>query len=217
MFLVDLLFPNRCLECNRIIPVTELVCGNCFAQINFSHHDFAQTNILKEKCKLLFPVENAFALMVFEKESVSRRIIHQLKYGSREKVGLVLAKWVIENLDFHEKRPDLLVTVPLHPKKEKERGYNQLHLFADKLSEKWKIPCDHSLIRRNFYKKAQAKKNKEERVEIENLFSLTNNISGKHILLIDDVFTTGNTMSSVAWEILKNQDNKVSILVMALD
>lgn len=217
MFLVDLLFPNRCLECNRIIPATELVCGNCFAQINFSHHDFAQTNILKEKCKLLFPVENAFALMVFEKESVSRKIIHQLKYGSREKVGLVLAKWVIENLDFHENRPDLLVTVPLHPKKEKERGYNQLHLFADKLSEKWKIPCDHSLIRRNFYKKAQAKKNKEERVEIENLFSLTNNISGKHILLIDDVFTTGNTMSSVAWEILKNHDNKVSVLVMALD
>lgn len=217
MFLLDLLFPNRCLECNRIIPAAELVCGNCFAQINFSHHYFTQSNILKEKCKLLFPVENAFALMVFEEESVSRKIIHQLKYGSREKVGGVMAKWVIENLDFHGDRPDLLVTVPLHPKKEKERGYNQLHLFGDTLSEEWEIPCDHSLIRRNFYKKAQAKKNKEERVEIENLFSLTNHISGKHILLIDDVFTTGNTMSSLAWEILKNPDNKVSVLVMALD
>lgn len=217
MFFLDLLFPNRCLECNRIIPAAELVCGNCFAQINFSHHDFTQSNILKEKCKLLFPVENAFALMVFEEESVSRKIIHQLKYGSREKVGGVMAKWVIENLDFHGDRPHLLVTVPLHPKKEKERGYNQLHLFGDTLSEEWEIPCDHSLIRRNFYKKAQAKKNKEERVEIENLFSLTNHISGKHILLIDDVFTTGNTMSSLAWEILKNPDNKVSVLVMALD
>ena len=155
--------------------------------------------------------------MMFEKESVSRKIVHQLKYGSREKVGKILAEWTSESINFQENKPDLIVSVPLHPKKLKKRGYNQLHLFAETLSKNTGIPFDHHLIRRNFYRKAQAKKDKSHRDETENLFSVTQEISDKHILLVDDVFTTGNTMSSVAWEILKAGKNQVSVLVMALD
>lgn len=196
--LLDLLFPNRCLHCNRIIGGDDLVCGLCFDQIYFTHHQFLENNLLKETCKLLFPIENAFALMQFEKESLSRKIVHQLKYSSREKVGKTLADWVTERIDFGEEKPDLLVPVPLHPKKMKERGYNQLHLFTEALAENFKIPFDHEVIKRNFYKKAQATKNKVERTKTENLFSLHKDIKNQHILLIDDVFTTGNTMSSVA-------------------
>lgn len=217
MFLADLLFPNRCLECNRIIHEDEVVCGLCFDQIHFTHHQNSKNNLLAEKCRLLFPIENAFALMQFEEESTSQKIIHQLKYGSREKIGKTLAKWTLEKLEVNQLKPDLLVTVPLHSKKLKERGYNQLHLFAAELSQTLKIPCNHTLIRRNFYKKAQAKKSREQRIFNENLFSITKKISNQHVLLIDDVFTTGNTMSAVAWEILKAGDNKVSILVMAMD
>ena len=217
MFLVDLLFPNRCLECNRIIHHDEVVCELCFNQIHFTHHHFSESNPLAEKCRLLFPLENALALMHFEDESASQKIIHQLKYGSREKIGAILAKWTAEKLDFNSLGVDLLVTVPLHPKKQKERGYNQLHLFADHLSKQLKIPCDHTLIKRNFYKKAQAKKNREQRIFNEDLFSITKQISNQHVLLVDDVFTTGNTMSAVAWQILKEGNNKVSVLVMAMD
>ncbi|QDP84426.1 ComF family protein [Chryseobacterium sp. SNU WT5] len=217
MLLLDLLFPNRCLECNRIIHHDEVVCELCFDQIHFTHHHYAENNLLTEKCRLLFPVENTFALMQFEEDSTSQKIIHQLKYGGRQKIGKIVAKWTLDNLDFNHAKPDLLVTVPLHSKKQKERGYNQLHLFADTVSEQIKIKCDHTLIKRNFYKKAQAQKNREQRVFKENLFSITKSISNQHILLIDDVFTTGNTMSAVAWQILKAGNNKVSILVMAMD
>lgn len=217
MFLVDLLFPNRCLECNRIIHHNEVVCELCFDQIHFTHHHHAESNLLLEKCRLLFPIENAFALMQFEEESTSQKIIHQLKYGSREKIGKIIANWTLEKIDFNSMEIDLLATVPLHPKKEKERGYNQLHLFADSLSKELKISCDHTLIKRNFYKKAQAKKRREQRTFNENLFSINRKISNQHILLIDDVFTTGNTMSAVAWQILKEGNNKVSVLVMAMD
>ena len=217
MFLVDLLFPNRCLECNRIIHHEEVVCVLCFDQIHFTHHHYSESNLLLEKCRLLFPVENAFALMQFEEESTSQKIIHQLKYGSREKIGKIIANWTLEKIDFSQSKFDLLVTVPLHPKKQKERGYNQLHVFADTLSTSFKIPCNHHLIKRNFYKKAQAQKRREQRTFNENLFSITKNISNQHILLIDDVFTTGNTMSAVAWQILKEGNNKVSVLVMAMD
>ena len=72
--------------------------------------------------------------MQFEEESLSRKIVHELKYKSRERVGKILAEWTSEQLNFGENKPDLLVSVPLHPKKLKERGYNQLHLFTQTLS-----------------------------------------------------------------------------------
>lgn len=215
--ILDLLFPNRCIRCNRIIDSNFLVCTLCFEQIHFTHFEFSEENNLKERCKLLFPIENAYALMQFEKENLSRKIIHELKYKSREKTGKILAGWITERLDFKNGKPDLLVSVPLHPKKEKERGYNQLHLFTKTLSENYKIPHDHDLIKRNHYSKAQALKDKKHRLESKNTFSLTKNISNQHILLIDDVFTTGNTIATIAWEILKEGNNKVSILVMAMD
>ncbi len=215
--ILDIFFPNRCIHCNRIIDSDLLVCSLCFEQIHFTHYNYFEDNFAKEKCKLLFPVENAFSLIQFEKENVSRKIIHELKYKSRENVGKILANWTTERLDFKNEKPDLLVSVPLHPKKLKERGYNQLHLFTENLSVFYNIPFDHDLIKRNHYSKAQALKDKQHRLETENIFSITKNISGKHILLIDDVFTTGNTLATIAWEILKSGNNKVSILVMAID
>lgn len=215
--LLDLLFPNRCLDCNQIISKNELVCEICFSKIKFSHQQFSDENTLKNRCKLLFPVENAFALMEFEEKGLSRKIIHQLKYHSQEKVGKILAKWTAERLQFSVEKPDILVTVPLHPKKLKKRGYNQLHLFADRLSEKWETPHHKEFLKRNTYQEAQARKDKSHRLETKYNFSVTENITGKHILLIDDVFTTGNTMSAIVWEILKNPTNKISVLVMAID
>ncbi len=216
--LLDLIFPNRCLHCNQIISKEEAVCELCFSQIKFLHHEFTSENPFKNSCKLLFPVENAFALMQFEKNGLSRKIIHQLKYRSQEKMGRILAEWTLEKIEFHqESKPEVLVTVPLHPKKLKQRGYNQLHLFAETLSKTWDIPHHKNLLTRNSYQKAQATKDKSHRAETQYSFSLTEEITGKHILLIDDVFTTGNTLSAIAWEILKNPQNKISVLVMALD
>lgn len=189
----------------------------CFEKIQFTHFDYFGENILKEICKTLFPVENAYALIQFEKESVSRKIIHELKYKNREKTGEILANWVTERIDFKNSKPDLIVSIPLHKKKLKERGYNQLHLFAETLSEFYNIPFDHKVILRSSYSKAQALKDKKHRLNTGNLFSMNKNISGKHVLLVDDVFTTGNTIATAAWEILKTGNNKVSVLVMAID
>ncbi len=217
MLFRDLFFPNRCLECNRIIAGQELICPICYGEVNFRPYGFEEKNPLLERCRLLFPCENAFGLMQFEEESLSRKIVHQLKYGNRERVGKVLAEWTADRIFFESEKPDLLVTIPLHPKKQKARGYNQLHLFANTLSEKFGIPCEHSLLKRNTHKSAQAQKDRMHRSEVDQLFSITKSISDQHVLLLDDVFTTGNTMSAAAWEILKSGNNKVSVLVMAVD
>lgn len=129
-----------------------------------------------------------------------------------------MAKWITERINFRDNKPDLLVTVPLHYKKLKQRGYNQLHLFGNELSKHYQIPVNHTLLKRTKHSRAQAKKNQTERLKTKNAYQLTENINDKHILLIDDVYTTGNTISNIAWEILNNSKNvKISILVMAMD
>lgn len=214
----DFLFPNRCLDCNQLIDKNEIVCQICIHKIHFSDHEFCENNSLKEKASLLFPVENTFSLMLYEKESLSQKIIHQLKYNHREKIGKTLADWVIEKLNFENQKLDLIVTVPLHSKKLKKRGYNQLHIFGNKLAEHYQIPINHNLLSRTKHSKAQAKKDQTERLKTKNAYQLTEKIRDKHILLIDDVYTTGNTSSNIAWEILSNSENvKISLLVMAMD
>lgn len=218
MNFLDFFFPNRCLHCSRIINGNEVVCELCYSRINFTHYQFDDKNELSQTAKTLFPIEKSFALFIFEKDSLSRKIVHELKYKRRQKIGKTLANWTTERLEFDNNKPDLIVTVPLHPKKQKERGYNQLHLFADTISEFYKIPCNHNLLKRNKSTKAQALKNKLKRAQTENLFSVTENVENKHILLVDDVYTTGNTISTIAWEILKSgKNNKISLLIIAMD
>lgn len=215
MFL-ETLFPNRCLKCDDIISGEELVCGKCLEHIAFTHWDFGD-NLLKKKAEFLFPLERAFALMFFEEKGLSREIIHQLKYKNREKVGEILAYWVLERLTFEKEKPDVMVSIPLHPRKLATRGYNQLHRFTEILSEQWGIPYQHDLLQRNSYQKAQATKDKVHRDTTKYDFSLIQKVENQHVLLIDDVYTTGGTMSAAAWEILKSEKNKVSILVMAME
>ena len=215
--ILDFILPNRCLQCNLIIGGKDLLCQDCMLQISFTHQQFGRDNELFDRCSPLFPLENAFALMEFQEEGLSRKLVHQLKYRSQEKVGKILADWTAERLQFSEEKPDILVTVPLHPKKLKKRGYNQLHLYSNTLSKHWNIPHHQKFLKRNSYQKAQARKDKLHRLETKYDFSVTENLHGKHILLIDDVFTTGNTINTIAWEILKNPSNKISILVMAID
>lgn len=215
----DFLFPNRCLNCNQLIDKEEMICLPCMDKINFSNDDFLGNNILRQRTALQIPVEKAYALMYYEKDSLAQKIVHHLKYAKREKIGKILAEWATERIIFATgEKPDLLVSVPLHPKKLKQRGYNQLHLFGDQLSKFYNIPINHTLLKRTKHSKAQARKNQSERLKTENAYQLTEHISNKHILLIDDVYTTGNTIANIAWEIINHSQNvKISILVMAID
>lgn len=215
--LLDFLFPNRCLQCNRIIGADAVVCDGCFDQITFTHWPYGSENELTEKCRLLFPVENAYAMMRFEDGNLAQQILHELKYKGREKIGKIVADWISERIEFGNNRPDLIVTIPMHPKKQEERGYNQLHLFGDEISRNFDVPVDHFLLKKNHHKKAQALKGKNQRTKTEKMYSLQKDIQNKHVLIVDDVFTTGSTMATVAWEILKSGNNRVSIMVMAMD
>ncbi|MGL6038788.1 ComF family protein [Soonwooa sp.] len=214
MFL-DLFFPNRCLACEEIISANAILCDICEEKLSFSHFKFDCENPLAQKAKLLFPIEQAYALFIFKEENLARNLLHRLKYGDQEFIGKHFSHWIFDRISITN--IDEIVSVPLHPKKLKKRGYNQLTLLGNELSKLYNIPINHQLLKRNSHNKAQAQKDKQQRTETETLFSVIGNPENKHILLIDDVYTTGNTLASIAWEILKHPNTKVSILVVAMD
>lgn len=215
--ILDILFPNRCLSCNTLIDGPKVLCSICLDRIHFTHHQFGQSNEVTERCKSLFPIESGVAMMHFENQNLSRKIVHQLKYGGREKIGKELAFWAFDLFDWKSNAFDLLVSIPMHPKKQRQRGYNQLHLFTETLSKLTQIPNQNDILKRTQFGKAQALKSKNQRGENTGLFEIQTKIENKHILLLDDVLTTGNTITQAAWELLQHQNNKISVLVFALD
>lgn len=217
MFL-ELIFPNRCLHCTRIIERRDWVCEACWHQISWSHYDFNTENDFAKRCRIHFPVENAYALFEYVKKSPVQKAIHQLKYKHREVMGEILSEeFIIKNKTL-PLGIDCIVYIPIHERKKRDRGYNQLTGFCNTLAKHFDIDIVHDALIRNIHSKAQAHKSKQERSRTDGIFSCKKQYDNTHFLLVDDVFTTGNTLSAAAWELLKSgKNNKVSVLVIAED
>jgi ComF family protein len=150
-----------------------------------------------------------------------QEIIHNLKYKGHEEIGSFLGEWYASDLKNSSilNNADVIIPVPLHKKRLKERGYNQVTNFGLALSENFKIPMNDSILMRKVYSKTQSKKNLLGRTEgIETVFDVafTEEDTNKHYLLIDDVLTTGATLEACSKALLKIPGVKISILCMAM-
>jgi ComF family protein len=167
------------------------------------------------------PINAATALLFFKKEGISQKLIHHLKYKGKQEVGVFFGKWMGQQLNASLRFDNLdgIVMVPLHKKRMKERGYNQLTLFAKQLSKELNIPVLDKTLVKISHSSSQTKKNRLSRFEkIDERFYLTDTkkMRGKHILLIDDVLTTGATLEACANEILRTPNVKISIATMVV-
>lgn len=220
--LINLFYPRICAACDGFLLQDEkVICTRCRHEIPQTHHYLNPNNEAFSKFYGKIPVEFALAMFYFHKMGRVQEMIHKLKYKGHEEIGAAIGFWFGEELKQFEPIKDIscIVPVPLHPRKLKERGYNQVSSFGKALSESLNVPFDESILIRNFYTKTQTKKNLLGRTELaKNLFDISNDISlnGNHILLVDDVITTGSTLEICSRALLKIPNVKVSILCMAM-
>jgi ComF family protein len=220
--LLNLFFPKACAGCNSFLMETELViCTNCRHEIPLTNHHNTKNNEFVSRFYGRIPLEFGSALFYFHKRGILQEMIHKLKYKGHEEIGEAIGFWYAEELKVvpEMKDIDFIIPVPIHKKRLRKRGYNQVTKFGKALSESLKIDFNETILQRNIYSQTQVRKNILERsAVIENVFSAiyTDEMHNKHFLLVDDVITTGATLESCAREILKIPGAKLSIVCMAM-
>lgn len=215
------MYPAYCCSCeNHLVENEYLLCVYCRHKLPYSGFDGSTENILKKKFYGRIPIVYACSLFLFQKKGMAQKLIHQLKYKNNQELGELLGILFGKILNNNKKMREIqcIVPVPLHPKKEKRRGYNQLTKFGEKISSELNIPFKRNFLVRINISSTQTRKDSHERwKDTLNAFSLNNqnSLKNQHILLIDDVITSGATIEACALELLKIENVKISIACIA--
>ncbi|WPR72480.1 ComF family protein [Flavobacterium sp. NG2] len=219
---INLFFPPICAGCNALLFTNEnIVCTHCRHEITMTNHHETVENEAYKKFYGRIAIEHASALFYFHKKGIVQELIHNLKYRGHEEIGTLIGEWYIDDLKNIPtlKTAQSIIPVPLHPKKLRERGYNQVSTFGKALAKGLDIEYNDQLLLRKLYTKTQSKKNLLGRTEgIETLFDVnfTESDHNKHYILIDDVITTGATLEACCRALQKIPNIKISIICMAM-
>jgi ComF family protein len=215
------LLPRTCPACRRPLKDwEECLCLVCQAQLPVTNFDLNPDNPLAEMFWGRVRLSQAVAWFYFRKGSIYQDALHKLKYNDRPDIGFLLGKQFGYEL-FRSPvfiQPDVLVPVPLHPKKLRKRGYNQSEAIARGLSVGLQIPLSDSILTRPHATSTQTRKNRYERyLNVTGKFSVSDpsDLENRHVLLIDDVITTGATLEACAEELLVYPGVKVSVAALA--
>ena len=220
--ILNLFFPKVCAGCRKLLFSNEnVLCTNCRHEMPLTQYHLDTNNEAVKKFYGKIEIEYASAFVYFNKKGIVQELIHNLKYKGQQEIGAVLGIWYVEDLKELklENSFDVIIPVPLHKRKFRERGYNQVTAFGKALAEGLDIQYDETVLYRKKYSKTQSKKNLLGRSEnIENIFDVisTEKHQNKHLLLVDDVLTTGATLEACSRALLKIPNIKISIVCMAM-
>lgn len=219
--MLNLLFPKICAGCNGPLLKDELlICIVCRHELSIASHHISADEGMKNIFYGKFPLENATALLKFEKKSVTQEILHNLKYRKQEKISALFGTWLgAELADVAAYRTvDIVIPVPLHKQRLKTRGYNQVTGFGTEIAKALNCEYNESELIKISKSGSQAFKKRIVRFETEEIFILKNkdHIQNKHILLVDDIITTGATLEKCALQLLTADGVTLSIATMAI-
>jgi ComF family protein len=210
-----------CVVCGSRLAVTEeTLCSKCY--LHLPRTDF-RNNLYENVMAKLFwgriAIEKADALFFYEPHAETAHILYELKYKNHPEIGVVMGRMMAKELmrsGLYE-GIDAIVPVPLAKKRERERGYNQSLELAKGVSEVTGLPIADKVVVRTKFVGSQTQRGRWERNEnVENVFELVDgdSINGKHLLLIDDVVTTGATIIACAQELQKASNVRISVLAL---
>lgn len=220
--IIDIVYPQTCCSCGVALNRSEqVICLTCIYTLPKSNWHLQSENPLVKLFWGRLPVYSAAAFYLFRKGGNIQRMLHQLKYKNRpeigERIGALYATELQESESFAS--VSKIIPVPLHPLKLKKRGYNQAESFADGLAQKLSAEVVSNNLIRIENTDTQTKKSRYARWEnVSTVFSLINpnQLENEHVLLVDDVITTGSTIESCARLLFENGISKVSIAAIAM-
>ena len=227
-FLLDTVFPPRCAVCGEVLELEgrdSFLCTDCQKEIPFlpqgkCPHCGGETDTAGfcDSCLKIFAFDAACGAFPYENV---RHAIHLFKYGGDKTIGNglgeLMADYLLENHKELLEKVDMLVSVPLHPKKEKFRGFNQTHILCEKIAEKTGLIFQKDGLERKRETIAQSELDpKKRKVNLKDAFGATADFTEKRVLLVDDIFTTGTTSKECAKELYRAGAQEVMVFVLSV-
>jgi ComF family protein len=219
--IVYLFYPKTCAACGKaLLKHEECICTYCLFHLPQTNFHLDKDNRLQEVFWGKAKVENVAALYYYHKGNKVQHLIHQFKYKRKKSIAQFLGEYygkkLIKTAAFKE--IDYIIPIPLHPDKQKIRGYNQSEMIGEGMARGMDKPMTTSLLLRKDFTQTQTKKSRMERWEnVKSVFTLQNaaDFENKHLLLIDDVITTGSTMEACIQLLLEIKNVKISVACLA--
>jgi ComF family protein len=219
--LLQLVYPHICLGCNAPIHRNEhLLCIDCYRQIPITGK-YKPNNAVEKLYWGRFEFEWAYALLYFSKKNIAAKLLHGLKYDGRAEIGELLGTLIANALraKMSTRLSSVIIPVPLHKNKQASRGFNQSTIIADSLGKALQIQVLHDAVIRSKNTDTQTRKNRVQRLEnMQAAFEIKEPelLQFKHIILLDDVCTSGATIEGCALQILKVPGTSISIISAAI-
>jgi len=217
----QLFFPKLCVTCSSsLLQSEEIICTHCRHDLPIITYQDFRTNKIANSFAGRIPIEMASSFLFYRRTGKTKELIHSLKYKGNQKVGEFFGNWFgfeLKNSNYFNEI-NAIIPVPLHPKKLKSRGYNQLTTFGIALATQLSTKYTPGVLVRTSVAATQTFKQRFERFnDGESKFNLTNTetFQRQHVLLIDDVITTGATLEACCKELLKTPNIKISIVTIA--
>lgn len=219
--IIGLLFPELCNACGTHLYYGEKeICTKCLYDLPYTDYHRHHENRVAKQLWGRLPINAAMAMLYFKKGTKVQNLMHALKYKGKTDVGIKFGNLLGERLQMGEafKDIDLIIPVPLHPAKEKARGYNQSEFIAKGIAEVINAELSKNHLIRNKITESQTKKSRYTRFEnMQAVFTVnkTEELNNKHVLLVDDVITTGATLEACGNALLQTNIDKLSIAAVA--